>query len=454
MAATHNSIRVPLGPLNPLKWGLERRLEPITIGVPIPAGLARATGSDPARRAVQSCNAAASPRARYVARWIDPLGARRSAGRHARAASDETVGPRPDSSVTPPENVRVSVNENTVRVDTAAATFGFEIGGAFPFSSIDVGSQSPIDISASGLQIDTSGTAVHFRITDVQVHESGPVRAEIELRAGAVGPAPIDVSARIELFAGSATARLHLTLLNRRRARHPNGQWVLGDEGSVYLRSAALVLAVAGSVDRVRCAAEEGRRLSDVELPFELFQESSGGDHWNGPIHRNRDGGVPLRFRGYRLRSGASRAHGPSRDADRRRRDAIAGSIAVTAPRFWQNFPRAISVDGRTIEIGLFPGQAAEPHELQGGEQKTHDVVIAFGERCCVGSAARLVPRSPVCVSAAGVVLLERRRAVPDSGVRRSQPRVSGPRLARARSGQGLRRQERARRRIRMAELR
>ncbi len=283
------------------------------------------------------------------------------------------------SSVTPPKNVRVSMNEKTVNVDTGAATFGFEFGGAFPFSSIDVGSQSPIDISASGLQLDTSGAAMHFRITDVQVHETGPVRAEIELRAGGVGPAPLDVSARIELFAGSATARLHLTLLNRRRARHPNGQWVLGDEGSVSLRSAALVLTVAGSIDRVRCAAEDGSPLSDVELPFELFQESSGGDHWNGPIHRNRDGRVPLRFRGYRLRAGAS-----ERTGDRATPIVVVetdrGEIAVTAPRFWQNFPRAIGVDGRTIEIGLFPSQAPEPHELQGGEQKTHEVLIAFGK--------------------------------------------------------------------------
>jgi hypothetical protein len=51
-------------------------------------------------------------------------------------------------------------------------------------------------------------------------------------------------------------------------------------------------------------------------------------------------------------------------------------------PGFWENFPRAISVAVGTIEVALFPGQSADAHELQGGEQKTHEVVVAFdGDR-------------------------------------------------------------------------
>jgi hypothetical protein len=363
--------------VHPLKWGPKRRREPITIGVPIPVGQART----PSQILLDApFNLVTPPQVRALDAWPD--GSIRWALFDVLADSQ----PRPQqdpgaieaaSSGAPPQ-LRVSTDEQVVKVETGVATFGFETGGAFPFSSIEAGAQAPIDVTASGFQIDASGTPVRFRITDVHVHETGPVRAEIELRGAAIAQVPVVVSARIELFAGSATARLHFTLLNPRRARHPNGQWVLGDEGSVYLRSAALVLTAAGSIQRVRCAVEEGLPLADVELPFEVYQESSGGDHWNGPVHRNRDGRVPLRFRGYRVRSAAS-----ERTANRATPIVVLqterGEIAVTTPRFWQNFPRAIGVDGRTIEIGVFPKQAAEPHELQGGEQKTHEVVVAFG---------------------------------------------------------------------------
>src|SRR6185295_7464796 len=52
--------------------------------------------------------------------------------------------------------------------------------------------------------------------------------------------------------------------------------------------------------------------------------------------------------------------------------------LDVTLPKFWQNFPRSLSVQSDRIELGLFPRRNAELHELQGGEQKSHEVVVAF----------------------------------------------------------------------------
>ena len=49
-----------------------------------------------------------------------------------------------------------------------------------------------------------------------------------------------------------------------------------------------------------------------------------------------------------------------------------------TMPHFWQNFPKAIEASAdRSSRCGCFRGQFADLHELQGGEQKTHDVL------CC-----------------------------------------------------------------------
>ena len=305
-------------------------------------------------------------------RWalVDVLADASSHGRTDQSATAPPSRPAP---------LHVTATDQTIRIETGVATFGFDVGGPFPFSSISVDDHEPVNVGASGFHVDTDGAPISFRVAGFRVDETGPIRAEIELQAAAAsGPAPIDVSARIELFAGSATARVQITMRNRRRASHPNGQWVLGDEGSISLRSATLVLKVAGAVTAVACAPERGLPLDHVDLPFEVSQESSGGDHWNAPIHRNRDGRVALRFRGYRLRSGSDErtAHRASPivvvQTDR-------GQIAVTMPQFWENFPRAIGVDAGTIDVGLFPRQSGEPQELQGGEQKTHEVVVAFG---------------------------------------------------------------------------
>jgi hypothetical protein len=371
VADTHNSIRVPLGGLNPIEWAPERRGEPIKIGIPLPAGRAFLPAQiqlDP-RFPVASIQ-----QVRALDTWPD--GSIRWALVDLLAGTDTWREPADASAVS--HQVRVSATAGAVSIDTGVATFRFEQGGPFPFASISVGDAHPVDVEASGLRVEIGDRPIAFRSADVRVHERGPVRVEIEMRGTGPGASPLEVLGRVELFAGSATVRVGITLHNRRRARHADGEWVLGDAGSLQLRSASLLLTVADDIRRVRCATEFGMPLTDVIAPFEIYQESSGGEHWNGPIHRNRDGQVPLRFRGYRLRSGGEERTGlraspiVTIETDR-------GEMATTLPQFWQHFPRSIAVEGRTIEVGLFPRQAADTYELQGGEQKTHVLVVAFG---------------------------------------------------------------------------
>jgi hypothetical protein len=378
VADTHNSIRVPLGGLTPIDWAPERRGEPIKIGIPLPAGGAFSPADielDPPFRL------ASALQVRALDSWPDGsirwalVDALADTGTDGASGSGATGDSR-DAGTTV-HKVRVSAGAGAVSIDTGIATFRFETGGSFPFASISVGDAHPVDAEASGLRVAIGDRLLAFRIGDVRVQESGPVRAEIELRAVAPDASPLDVLGRVELFAGSATARVEITLLNRRRAQHANGEWILGDKGSLHLRSAAVLLTSADDIRRVRCAPEAGMPLADVTPPFEIYQESSGGEHWNGAIHRNREGQVPMRFRGYRLRSG-----GAERTALRASPlvtvETDRAGMAVTLPQFWQHFPRAIGVEGRTIEIGLFPRQAADTYELQGGEQKTHVLVVAF----------------------------------------------------------------------------
>jgi hypothetical protein len=88
---------------------------------------------------------------------------------------------------------------------------------------------------------------------------------------------------------------------------------------------------------------------------------------------------VPVCFPGYRLVSpSAYRTGARATPIVSLRRDSQKMSVAV--PGYWQNFPKALSVAGDAVTIELFPAHHRDAHELQGGEQKTHAFVMAFGD--------------------------------------------------------------------------
>ena len=384
MASRDQPVRIPLRRLTETTWGPARRREPITIGVPLPRGLT----ASPVDFRLETASGVIGVQARPLDRWPDGslrwvlLDFPAAAGPGGTEAIDHTLVVGPHADVRGDTALRVATAAGRVAVATGPATFVFEIGGAFPLSSVDVGGASPVDTATSGFRVGLQERRVDFRVAAVAVHETGPFRAEIEMEGAGVPTGagePLAVSARVELFAGSTTARVSLTVQNPRRARHSGGYWELGDAGSVLVESAALVLSLTTPIRGVRCAPEFGAPLDAAAMPFEIYQESSGGERWNASVHRNRDGRVPLRFRGYRLRSGAS-----TRSGDRASPVVVVetarGAMAVTAPGFWENYPSAIAVQGTEIACGFFPAQAPDRYELQGGEQKTRVFAIAFGD--------------------------------------------------------------------------
>jgi len=52
--------------------------------------------------------------------------------------------------------------------------------------------------------------------------------------------------------------------------------------------------------------------------------------------------------------------------------------VSAVIPRFWQEFPKAFSIDSDGLKVELFPGCAPDLHELQGGEQKTTSIYLDF----------------------------------------------------------------------------
>jgi hypothetical protein len=365
-----------------LTWSHPRRGEPVCIGVPLPVGAA--TSASDLR--IETTEGLSIPlQARVLERWTDGSIRWILLDFQADANSDggSTYFLCRGSGAAEPANasdaLQLVATERSIEVRSAIATFSFETGGAFPFTRVTASERQPIDCEQSGLRVDHDGGGENFRIGSVRVLDVGPLRAAVQIDAinRAQPSSPLRVSARVDLFAGSTTARIAITLTNRRRASHPGGVWVLGDEGSINITSAILRLHLNSAIQSLRFAAESGVPQVHGERPWEIHQESSGGENWRSPVHRNRMSQVALRFRGYRLRQG-SREQTGLRATPIVTVESSGFPLTVTMPQFWQAFPRSIGVTDSTIELGLFPRDAADSYELQGGEQKTFIVHVAF----------------------------------------------------------------------------
>ncbi len=229
---------------------------------------------------------------------------------------------------------------------------------------------------------DNSGQA-HDPLPDFDwyVEDAGPLRVCIR-EGGTITRAGVHLARytlRTHYFANSPVVRVHFTITNPNRAGHPGGCWDLGDAGSILLSDVSWSFELPGDGPAI------GRYSPEVDRPFEpfareleLYQDSSGGANWQSTNHLNLDRKVTCQFRGYRMRSGSETMGLRATPIVTLRRGA--DELSVAMPDFWQNFPKAIEANDRSITLRLFPKQAAELHELQGGEQKTHVFHVAQGQ--------------------------------------------------------------------------
>lgn len=178
---------------------------------------------------------------------------------------------------------------------------------------------------------------------------------------------------RHTVFAGVGLMRIDVAWHNPRRARHRGGLWDLGDPGSVCFRSAGGRLRLSRpSPTGPACQLAPESEWIDAGGRFVLHQESSGGEQWNCVNHVDRTGAVPLRYRGFHLKTATCEVSGERATPSVR----IAGDGVATCsvPHFWQQFPKSLEGDETGIGVGLFPPRDGGVYELQGGERKTHTI--------------------------------------------------------------------------------
>ncbi|WP_319525805.1 hypothetical protein [uncultured Desulfosarcina sp.] len=247
-----------------------------------------------------------------------------------------------------------------------------------PFSSIESNGLS-YDSMEIGLW-DEQGSLCEAEITDSKIIRQGIFSTEIALNGEFVrdGRMLLKFYAVLEIFPRHAHVRFRLRLHNPRAAVHPGNLWDLGDPGSVLFRRLMLKLGQGG--ERITLA---GLKLDDFILPefsesVTIYQESSGGENWNSPVHLNRDGRNPVTFRGWRLLADDKMIQTGDRCQPRLWSGCEATGLAVEIEKFWQRFPKAIGVMQKQIELDLLPECFPDLHELQGGEQLTENIRLSF----------------------------------------------------------------------------
>jgi hypothetical protein len=246
----------------------------------------------------------------------------------------------------------------------------------------------------------------------------GALRTEVVATGRFVDQPHLQYSVRCAFFRGLATVAVDFAVTNSRRAAHPAGFWDLGDAGSVQMQALGLVTTLAEPASRAELSCEPGDPLVETEVPFSIYQESSGGDSWRSSTHRTSDGTVPMRFRGYRVRRGQQEAARSGLRATPivcvydHHGSPTAGVFAATVPCFWQEFPKDIEVSADRVSVGLLSGLFPALHELQGGERKTHRCVLAFGPDEVTETPLEWC-RDPIVIGASSQHYVEA-RAVPD----------------------------------------
>jgi hypothetical protein len=189
----------------------------------------------------------------------------------------------------------------------------------------------------------------------------------------------LDYRLMVTAFYGMGTLKFELTLTNPHPAQHKRNLWDLGDNGSVQLQEAAFNILGIASSDLNRIELEDfelGQKEQFKAGTWLLYQDSSGGENWQSINHVNREGHVPISFKGYEVRVDGERKHTSDRIQPIVSLDSESIALSVSIKDFWQNFPKAVEFKDGNLSLALFPRQFADSHELQGGEQKTHTLLV------------------------------------------------------------------------------
>lgn len=295
-------------------------------------------------------------------------------------------------------------------VETGTAEFMVNTRILKPFDQVSIGVNShhrtkAIESSQLCL-LDDQGRNLDARIETLVLETCGAVRCTVVACGTMIDAAEktLGFEARLHFYQGTAQTTIEFRLHNPQAARHFGGLWDLGDPGSFFFKECGFRFTLPRQPMHFSWQMESGDPWYELG-PGEnwtVYQESSGGDHWNSPNHRNHQGKVPLTFRGYKVLDDQGEVtHGDRAEPVLVCQMDSGAVLSTYISNFWQKFPKSITGGGQELVIGLFPGAFPDLHELQGGEQATNHIWLdcaADPKTAAFGNAMVTVQADEACL--------------------------------------------------------
>lgn len=395
--------------------GIDRVNEPVSVGIPFPKGLIK----DTSRLVLLDPDDGSLPiQIQVLATWPDKspkwvlLDFQTSINANVTKELEVTWNDA-ENKLNEKNHIKTKVDKEFVQVDTGEVVFFLNNKVFKPFERVLVDGNEILDSNKNSVVLTDESCCEHEGLIETVIIETpGPLRTTLKVEGQFKAKQPNQLNesnrpnqaiasffSRIHFFAGLSMIRLEFTVRNPRAAMHPGGLWDLGDPGSVLFRDLSIHTALncrsaqpkisyylkEDPVPMDYQSVNQSRQPSAISYKqngdshLRIYQDSSGGENWKSHNHVNRNGEVKNCFRGYRIywngeitKEGLRANPSISIHEDGKR---ISGIIQ----HFWQNFPKALDAKDNTLTIRFFPEYHNDVFELQGGEQKTHTVILEFG---------------------------------------------------------------------------
>jgi hypothetical protein len=366
--------------------GIDRRNEPVTFGIPFPRGMlfenSRLVLLNEEGRQVPIQTDTLETWPDRSAKWVllDFQGEiLENTSKKYRLQCRECQEDIPD------KGISLTNGDTFIRIDTGAAVFKIDKETFLPFASVEENEEA-LDIQNSRISLeDADGERYFPEIKNLTVETRGPLRVTLkvegEFRTGR-GRKFCDFFSRVSFFSHKALVQIDFTIKNPKAAKHPGNMWDLGDKNSVFFKDLCLSFSLKSKAEvKIAWKTQAQPRQPQFHLTGSniiIYQDSSGGENWRSTNHVNRFGDVPHIIRGYVV----SDDQKVLEQGIRANPLVFLGNskigISAAIKHFWENFPKALEVNKKSINIRLFPKYFNDVHELQGGEQKTHRIFLNF----------------------------------------------------------------------------
>jgi len=399
--------------------GIDRASEPVRAGIPFPRGLIKDENTlrliDPELGEIPIQTNALATWSDGSVKWV-LFDFQASVGANTRKEMEIV---QHSSAQTVSGQQMISINETAEHLilSTGQTNFYLATKAFKPFDRLTSHEIEILDGKNSFTMLkDETGREYVPLIRNIRIETKGFLRTTIKVEGTFQAHDKKSIAsffARLHFFLGKSSTKIDFTIHNTNAARHPGGLWDLGDPGSIFFKDLCLCFALNtadGFWPCARCWFQNGwttgnqqpssYELSGIGNELIVYQDSSGGDNWMSHNHINRGGEIKNSFRGYKMYENEKVLGEDNRITPVMQVGDDQKNIAAIIQRFWQNFPKSVEARGSRLTMRLFPKQYNDVFELQGGERKTHTVVLSLNHSLNPAEAMAwteypLIPHAP-----------------------------------------------------------